>query len=84
MSDVKTMQIVLSPNSFELAPFWQYFAHVGIHCSYSFYLTYIPNLNSFHQSIFIILYSSENNIDCKLLITKNNDQKPEAKNPILY
>ena len=68
----KNYAIVLSPNIFELAPFWQYFAHVGIHCSYSFYLTYIfPNLNSFHQSIFIILYSRDKNIDCKLLITKN-------------
>ena len=36
MSEIKTMQNVLSPNSFELAPVWQYFAHVGIHCSYSF------------------------------------------------
>ena len=45
---------------------------------------YFPNLNSFHQSVFIILYSSENNIDCKLSITKNKYQKPEAKNPILY
>ena len=49
-----------------------------------FFNIYFPNLNSFHQSIFIILYSSENNIDCKLLITKNNDQKPEAKNTVLY
>ena len=49
----------------------------------TFYLTYFPNLNSFYQSIFIFLYSSENNIDCKLLITKSKFQKPEAKNPIL-
>ena len=33
----KNYAIVLSPNIFELAPFWQYFAHVGIHCSYSFF-----------------------------------------------
>ena len=32
----KNYAIVLSPNIFELAPLWQYFAHVGIHCSYSF------------------------------------------------
>ena len=37
----KNYAIVISPNIFELAPFWQYFAHVKIHCSYSFYLTYI-------------------------------------------
>ena len=37
----KNYAIVLSPNIFELAPFWQNFAHVGIHCSYSFYSTYI-------------------------------------------
>ena len=32
----KNYAIVLSPNIFELAPFWQYFAHVGIHCSFRF------------------------------------------------
>ena len=81
----KNYAIVLSPNIFELAPFWQYFAHVwkSLQLVVLFNI-YFPNLNSFHQSIFIILYSSENYIDCKLLITKNNDQKPEAKNPILY
>ena len=36
----KNYAIVLSPNIFEMAPFWQYFAHVGIHCSYSYYLIY--------------------------------------------
>ena len=37
----KNYAIVLSPNILELAPFWQYIAHVGIHYCYSFYLTYI-------------------------------------------
>ena len=77
----KNYAIVLSPNIFELAPFWQYFAHIGIHCSYVLFNIYFPNLNSFHQSIFIFLYSSENNIDCKLLITKNKYQKTGSKKP---
>ena len=51
--------------------------------SFVFFNIYFPNLDSFHQSIFIFLYSNENNIDCKLLITKSKYQKPEAKNPIL-
>ena len=80
----KNYAIVLSPNIFELAPYWQYLLTLEFIAVIRFFNIYFPNLNSFHQSIFIILYSSENNIDCKLLITKNNDQKLEAKNPILY
>ena len=40
---------------------------------------YFPNLNIFNQGI---LYSSENNIDCKLLMTKTKEQKSGKKNNI--
>ena len=40
---------------------------------------YFPNLNIFNQGIFLILYSSENNIDCKLLITKTQIKKAAEK-----
>ena len=72
----KNYAIVLSLNIFELAPFCSRWKSLQLFVLFNIYF---PNLNSFHQSIFIILYSSENYIDCKLLITKNNDQKPEAK-----
>ena len=39
---------------------------------------YFPNLNIFNKGI-VILYSSENNIDCKLLITKTKEQKSSRK-----
>ena len=77
----KNYAIVLSPNIFELAPFGNILLTLEIIAVIRLFNIYFPNLNSFHQSIFIILYSSENYIDCKLLITKNNDQKQEAKKP---
>ena len=40
---------------------------------------YFPNLNIFNQGIFLIVYSSENNIDCKLLITKTQIKKAAEK-----
>ena len=49
----KKYAIVLSPNIFELAPFWQYFAHVGIDCSYLFYLTYIFQISTAFIKVFL-------------------------------
>ena len=80
----KNYAIVLSPNIFELAPFWQYLLTLEFIAVICFIYNIFSKFKELHQSILIILYSSENNIDCKLLITKINDQKPEAINPILY
>ena len=76
---VKNYAIVLSPNIFELAPFWQYFWN-SLQLFVLFNI-YFPNLKSFQQNIFIIIYSSHNNIDCKLLITKNKYKTRKQKNP---
>ena len=40
---------------------------------------YFPNLNIFNKGYFNFLYSSENNIDCKLLITKTKSKKAAEK-----
>ena len=78
----KNYAIVLSPNIFELAPLLQYLAYYFGNAVIRSILHIISQFKHFNQSIiwsFIILYSSENNIDCKLLITKIKYQKNRKK-----